>query len=36
MNPPEEKVALCEYFNDIDEGSMKIYNALWGKVKNAK
>ena len=36
MNPSAEAVAHCEYFNDIDETFMPIYNALWQDVKNAK
>lgn len=36
MNPADEDVARCEYFHDIDETFMPIYNALWKEVKNAK
>jgi len=36
MNPAAEVVANCEYFNDIDEGFLAVYNALWQEVKNAK
>ena len=36
MNPSEEEVARCEYFSDISEDFMPIYNALWQEVKNAK
>ena len=36
MNPSEEDIANCEYFNDIDEGFLAVYNALWQEVKNAK
>ena len=36
MNPSEADVANCEYFNDIDDTFLPIYNALWQEVKNAK
>ena len=36
MNPDEADVANCEYFNDIDEAFLAVYNALWQEAKNAK
>ena len=36
MNPSDDVTARCEFFNDIDEMFMPIYNALWQEVKNAK
>lgn len=36
MNPTQEEIDRCEYFSDIDETFMPIYNALWQEVKNAK
>ena len=36
MNPAAEKLALCEYFNDIDDLYRPIYEALWLEVKSAK
>lgn len=35
INPPEEIVNNCEYFNDIQDVST-LYNTLWSQVKNAK
>ena len=36
LNPTEEEVARCEYYNDLDENTLLIYNTLWQTVKNAK
>lgn len=36
LNPTDEEVARCEYYNDLDEASRVIYNTLWQEVKNAK
>ena len=36
MNPSDEVVARCEFFNDIEENFLSIYEALWMEVKNAK
>lgn len=36
MNPDEEILSRCEYFQDIDENFLKIYNSAWNEVKNAK
>ena len=35
LNPPEEIVARCEFFNDIYD-SLTIYTSLWDRVKNAR
>ena len=36
INPDQSIVDRCEFFNDIPENFMTIYNALWSQVKNAK
>ncbi len=36
MNPSEEVIAKCEFFNDIDENFLKVYESMWMEVKNAK
>ena len=36
MNPTDEVVARCEFFNDIDDSFRSVYEALWMEVKNAK
>lgn len=36
LNPTEEEVARCEYFNDLDAAGTVIYNTLWQDVKNAR
>lgn len=36
MNPDPEAVANCEYYHDLDEAALKIWNTLWQQVKNAK
>ena len=36
LNPTEEEIARCEYYNDLDATNQIIYNTLWGEVKNAK
>ncbi len=36
LNPTDEEVARCEYFNDLDSTWTTVYNTLWQEVKNAK
>ncbi len=36
MNPSEEELAGCEYFNDISSDYLAVYNALWAEVKSAR
>ena len=36
LNPTEDEVARCEYFNDLDTAWLTIYNQLWQDVKSAK
>lgn len=36
MNPSQDVIERCEFFNDIDETFMPIYTALWNEVINAK
>ncbi len=36
MNPSEDDLANCEYFNDISSDYLAVYNALWAEVKSAR
>ncbi len=36
LNPTEEEVARCEYYNDLDQDTLQIYTTLWNEVKNSK
>ena len=36
LNPTDEEIARCEYFNDLDSAWLAIYNTLWQEVKSAK
>ena len=36
INPPEDVVNRCEFFHDIPENFMTVYNTLWSQLKNAK
>lgn len=36
MNPSDDVLARCEYFNDLDPAWLTIYNTLWQEVLNAK
>ena len=36
MNPGDEAIARCEYFNDLDATWLTVYNTLWQEVKNTK
>ena len=36
INPPQDVIDRCEFFHDIPENYMTIYNALWSQVVNAK
>ena len=36
LNPTEEEIARCEYYNDLDDAWLLVYNTLWQEVKNAK
>jgi len=36
INPPQEIIDNCEFFNDIPDNFLKVYNILWEQVKNAK
>ena len=36
LNPTEEEVARCEYYNDLDSNTLQVYNTLWNEVKNSK
>ena len=35
-NAPEELLAKCEFFNDIDPAFLSVYEAMWMEVKNTK
>lgn len=36
MNPTQDIVDRCEFFNDLDDQMLLIYNNMWGEIKNAK
>ena len=36
INPSQDIIDRCEWFQDIPENYMTVYNALWSQVKNAK
>ncbi len=36
INPSQDIIDRCEWFMDIPENYMTVYNALWSQVKNAK
>lgn len=36
QNAPEEVLAKCEFFNDIDSTFLSVYEAMWMEVKNTK
>ena len=36
INPTQDIIDRCEFFNDIPNNFLTVYNALWGQVKNAK
>ena len=36
LNPTDEEIARCEYYNDLDAVGTVIFNTLWQDVKNAK
>lgn len=36
VNPSEETLATCEFFQDISEDFLSVYEALWMDVKNTK
>ncbi len=36
INPSQEIIDRCEFFHDIPENFLTVYNALWSQVKNAK
>ena len=36
MNPADDVVAKCEFFNDIEDAFRSVYEAMWMEVKNAK
>ncbi len=36
INPTQDIIDRCEWFMDIPENYMTVYNALWSQVKNAK
>lgn len=36
QNPPEDVLAKCEFFNDIDPNFLSVYEAMWMEVKNTK
>ena len=36
MNPTEETVANCEFFQDIEDSFRSVYEAMWMEIKNTK
>lgn len=36
MNPTEETVANCEFFQDIEDSFRGVYEAMWMEIKNTK
>ena len=36
INPPQEVIDRCEFFHDIPDNYLTIYNSFWGQVKNAR
>ncbi|MBE5787228.1 MAG: spermidine/putrescine ABC transporter substrate-binding protein [Clostridiales bacterium] len=36
INPTQDIIDRCEFFNDIPDNFLSVYNALWSQVKNAK
>ncbi len=36
INPSEDVINRCEFFHDIPEDLLRIYNTYWTQVKNAK
>lgn len=36
INPSQDVIDRCEFFNDIPAAMQAVYNSLWNEVKNAK
>ena len=36
INPSQEVIDRCEFFNDIPSNMQAVYNSMWNEVKNAK
>ena len=36
LNPPQETLDKCEFFRDIPENYLSVYEALWMDLKNTK
>ena len=36
INPPQEVIDRCEFFHDIPDNYLTIYNSFWGQVKHAR
>ena len=36
INPPQEVIGRCEFFHDIPDKFLTIYNSFWSQVKNAR
>ena len=36
INPGQDVIDRCEWFHDIPDNFLTVYNTLWGQVKNAK
>ncbi len=36
INPSDEVIARCEFYHDLDDKTLSLYNTFWDQVKNAK
>jgi len=36
INPPQDVIDRCEFFHDLPENVLKLYNTFWDQVKNAR
>ena len=36
LNPTSEELSRCEYYNDLSDDWLSIYNTLWQEARNAK
>lgn len=36
INPSDEVIARCEFYHDLDDKTLNLYNTFWDQVKNAK
>lgn len=36
INPPQDVIDRCEFFHDIPDSFMTLYNSFWSQIKNAR